>query len=47
MFTSTTRLDRYGANNLVGAGTAFVDAANRDYQLTSSSDIDRSGYSLK
>jgi hypothetical protein len=30
-------IDRYGANNLVGASTAFVDAANRDYQLTSSS----------
>ena len=30
-------LDRYGANNLVGASTAFVDAANRDFQLTSSS----------
>ena len=30
-------LNRYGANNLVGASTAFVDAANRDFQLTSSS----------
>ena len=30
-------IDRYGANNLVGASTAFADAANNDYQLTSSS----------
>jgi len=30
-------IDRYGAGNLVGANTGFVDAANRDYQLTSSS----------
>ncbi|MDC6483653.1 FG-GAP-like repeat-containing protein [Cyclobacteriaceae bacterium] len=30
-------IDRYGANNLLGASTAFVDAANRDYQLSSSS----------
>jgi len=30
-------IDRYGANNLVGASTAFVDEANNDYRLTSSS----------
>ena len=30
-------IDKYGTSNLVGASTAFVDAANRDYRLTSSS----------
>ena len=30
-------INRYGANNLVGASTAFVDEANNDYRLTSSS----------
>ena len=30
-------IDKYGTGNLVGASTAFVDAANRDYRLSSSS----------
>ena len=30
-------IDKYGTSNLVGASTAFADAANNDYQLTSSS----------
>ncbi len=30
-------IDKYGTSNLVGASTAFVDEANNDYRLTSSS----------